>query len=64
MAFPISSISVGVELGIFIKMLETTPAKTLQQFMTTEFSKVTPKVVKEISEYGNKFCENSECAQS
>jgi DNA topoisomerase-6 subunit B len=40
----------GVELGVFMKMLEMTQAKTLQQFMTTEFSKVSPKVVKEICE--------------
>lgn len=40
----------GVELGVFMKMLEITPAKTFQQFMTTEFSKVSPKVVKEICE--------------
>ena len=40
----------GVELGVFMKMLEVTPAKTFQQFMTTEFSKVSPKVVKEICE--------------
>lgn len=40
----------GVELGIFMKMLEVTESKTLQQFMTTEFSKVSPKVVKDICE--------------
>jgi len=40
----------GVELGIFIKLLNSTEAKTLQQFFTTEFSRVTPKVVKEICE--------------
>jgi len=40
----------GIELGILIKMLKTTEAKTLQQFFTTEFSRVTPKVVKEICE--------------
>ncbi|MCA9477640.1 MAG: DNA topoisomerase VI subunit B [Nanoarchaeota archaeon] len=40
----------GVELGVFMKMLEVTPSKTFQQFMTTEFSKVSPKVVKEICE--------------
>lgn len=40
----------GVELGVFLKMLHMTDSKTLQQFMTTEFSKVSPKVVKEICE--------------
>ena len=42
----------GVELGRLIKMLETTPAKTLQQFLMTEFSKVGAGTAKEI-------CENS-----
>ncbi len=40
----------GVELGVIIKLLATTQAKTLQQFFTTEFSRVTSKVVKEICE--------------
>ncbi len=40
----------GVELGILIKMLKTTSAKTLQQFFTTEFSRVGPSVAKEICE--------------
>jgi DNA topoisomerase VI subunit B len=40
----------GIELGILIKMLKATPAKTLQQFFTSEFSRVTAKVVKEICE--------------
>ncbi len=42
----------GVELGRLIKMLEITPAKTLQQFLTTEFVRVGPGTAKEI-------CENS-----
>ncbi|MCF7799368.1 DNA topoisomerase VI subunit B [Candidatus Woesearchaeota archaeon] len=41
----------GVELGVFIKMMETTQARTFQQFMTTEFSKVSPRVAKEIAEH-------------
>ncbi len=41
----------GVELGVFAKMLEQTSAKTLQQFLTSEFSKVSPKVAKEICEH-------------
>ncbi|MBS3124502.1 DNA topoisomerase VI subunit B [Candidatus Woesearchaeota archaeon] len=42
----------GVELGRLIKMLERTETKTLQQFLTTEFSRVGPGTAKEI-------CENS-----
>ena len=38
----------GVEVGILIKMLKTTQAKTLQQFLSTEFSRVSAKVAKEI----------------
>ena len=38
----------GIEVGILIKMLKTTGAKTLQQFLTTEFSRVSLKVAKEI----------------
>lgn len=41
----------GVEFGVLIKMLADTPAKTLQQFLTSEFSKVSPKVAKEICEH-------------
>jgi len=42
----------GVELGRLMKMLEITEAKTLQQFLTTEFVRVSPKTAQEI-------CENS-----
>jgi DNA topoisomerase VI subunit B len=42
----------GVELGRLIKMLELTSAKTLQQFLTTEFVRVGPGTAKTI-------CENS-----
>lgn len=42
----------GVELGRLIKMLELTSAKTLQQFLTIEFSRVGAGTAKEI-------CENS-----
>ncbi len=38
----------GVELGRLIKMLETTECRTLQQFFTTEFSRVGPGTAKEI----------------
>lgn len=42
----------GVELGRLIKMLETTPAKTLQQFLILEFVRVGVGTAKEI-------CQNS-----
>ncbi|MFH1275492.1 MAG: DNA topoisomerase VI subunit B [Candidatus Woesearchaeota archaeon] len=38
----------GVELGRLMKMLETTSAKTLQQFLTSEFVRVGPGTAKEI----------------
>ncbi|MDO8656218.1 MAG: DNA topoisomerase VI subunit B, partial [Nanoarchaeota archaeon] len=38
----------GVELGRLIRMLENTQAKTLQQFLTTEFVRVGPGTAKEI----------------
>ncbi|MBI5722524.1 MAG: DNA topoisomerase VI subunit B [Planctomycetes bacterium] len=38
----------GVELGVMIKMLQDTRAKTAQQFLTSEFSRVSPRVAKEI----------------
>jgi DNA topoisomerase VI subunit B len=40
----------GIELGVLIKMLADTSARTIQQFFTSEFSRVTPKVVREIIE--------------
>ncbi len=38
----------GVELGVLIKMLQDTKAKTLQQFLTGEFSRVSPRVAGQI----------------
>ncbi|HNX25777.1 MAG TPA: DNA topoisomerase VI subunit B [Phycisphaerae bacterium] len=38
----------GVELGVFIKMLQDTTAKNLQQFFTSEFSRISPKLADEI----------------
>ncbi|MCX8147496.1 MAG: DNA topoisomerase VI subunit B [Candidatus Woesearchaeota archaeon] len=38
----------GVEIGMFMKMLRTTQARTFQSFLTTEFSRVSPAVAKEI----------------
>ena len=40
----------GVELGVLMKMLQATPHRTLQGFMTTEFSRVSVRVAKEICE--------------
>ncbi len=38
----------GVELGVLLKMLQETKAKTAEQFLTEEFSRVSPRVAKEI----------------
>ncbi len=40
----------GVELGMLIKMMQNTEARTLQSFLTSDFSRVTPNVAKEICE--------------
>jgi len=40
----------GVELGMLIKMLESTKSRTLQGFLCTDFSRVSPRVAKEICE--------------
>jgi len=40
----------GVELGVLIRMLKETKARTLQAFLQTEFSRVSAKVAKEICE--------------
>jgi len=40
----------GVELGVLMKMLQGTPHRTLQGFMTQEFSRVSVRVAKEICE--------------
>ena len=42
----------GVELGRLIKMLEMTEARTVQQFLTTEFSRIGPGTAKEICSNG------------
>ncbi len=41
----------GTELGTLMKMLAATKASTLQQFLTTEFSRVSVSVAKEICEH-------------
>ncbi len=38
----------GVELGVLIKMIQDTPARTLQQFFTSSFSRVSARVAKNI----------------
>ncbi len=38
----------GVELGVLIKMIQDTRARNVGQFLTSEFSRVSPKVAKEI----------------
>lgn len=38
----------GVELGVLMDMCQDTPTRTLQQFFTTEFSRVGPGTAKEI----------------
>jgi DNA topoisomerase VI subunit B len=40
----------GVELGILIKMLKWSEARTLQSFLTNEFSRVSPDTAKQICE--------------
>ena len=40
----------GVELGVLMKMLHATPHRTLQGFLTQEFSRVSVRVAKEICE--------------
>ncbi|MFH1455371.1 MAG: DNA topoisomerase VI subunit B [archaeon] len=40
----------GIELGMLIRMLKETTAKTLLSFLQTEFSRVSSKVAKEICE--------------
>ena len=41
----------GIELGFLIKMLGESDAKTMQSFLTTEFSRVSPGVAKEILQH-------------
>ncbi|MFP3938030.1 MAG: DNA topoisomerase VI subunit B [Phycisphaerae bacterium] len=40
----------GVELGVLIKMMQDTRAKSVQQFLSSSFSRVSPRVAKEIIE--------------
>lgn len=45
----------GVELGVLIKMLHDTPARTLQSFLHTEFSRVSLRVAKLICKQAQVF---------
>ena len=40
----------GIELGVLIRMMKATSSKTLQHFFTNEFSRMTPRIVKDICE--------------
>jgi len=40
----------GVELGVLLKMMQDTRTRTVQQFLTGEFSRVSPRVAKEVLE--------------
>ncbi|MHC4562490.1 MAG: DNA topoisomerase VI subunit B [Planctomycetota bacterium] len=43
----------GIELGVLLKMAADTKARTIQQFLTSEFSRVSPRVAGEIIEAAN-----------
>ncbi len=43
----------GIELGILMKMLQGTPHRTLQGFMTQEFCRVSVRVAKQICEHAD-----------
>ena len=43
----------GVELGNLINMLKSTESRTLQSFLTNEFSRISPKTAKEICDLAN-----------
>jgi DNA topoisomerase-6 subunit B len=45
----------GVELGIMLKMLKNTECRTLQSFLTQEFSRVGPQTAKEICDKAGLF---------
>ncbi|MEK6816541.1 MAG: DNA topoisomerase VI subunit B, partial [Nanoarchaeota archaeon] len=45
----------GVELGVLMRLLKDTDASTLQSFLMNEFSRVSPKVAKEICEKANLY---------
>jgi DNA topoisomerase VI subunit B len=49
----------GVELGVMIKMMQDTRAKTLQQFLTQEFSRVSPRVANQIIDKAHELVETT-----
>ena len=40
----------GIELGVLLKMLSDSKARTTQKFLTSEFSRVSPRLAKEVLE--------------
>ena len=46
----------GIELGILIKMLHDTEAKTLQSFLQNDFCRISTKVAKEVCEKSSLDC--------
>ncbi|MBI2106957.1 DNA topoisomerase VI subunit B [Candidatus Woesearchaeota archaeon] len=46
----------GIELGILIKMLHDTEAKTLQSFLQNDFCRISSKVAKEVCEKSSLDC--------
>ena len=47
----------GVELGVLLKMASETKCRTTQRFLTSEFSRVSPRVAKEVLEKAD--CRNT-----
>jgi DNA topoisomerase-6 subunit B len=45
----------GIELGILISMLKTTKSRTLQGFLSSDFSRISQKLAKEICEKANLY---------
>lgn len=45
----------GIELGHLINMLKITESRTLQSFLTNDFSRISPKTAKEICEAANVY---------
>ena len=52
----------GVELGVLIRMLKETEHHKLGEFLQNEFSRVSPKVVKEITDQTAKLTPQSWCS--
>ena len=43
----------GIELGVLLKMMADSKTRTINQFLTSEFSRVSPRVAKEILTHAN-----------